>query len=247
MAWSHLPRGRCGLKFEDFDYLLSLVKSPSARKVWIEIFRRGEKKKWLESHLPRGRCGLKCIVKDEIYCLWHGSPSARKVWIEIVIESNEETCELYVTFREEGVDWNRLRIITYPRHLVTFREEGVDWNSFYEHAIFDFASHLPRGRCGLKYLCTYTHTQDTCVTFREEGVDWNMTNKIGTKQIQASPSARKVWIEMPNKHQTKIEFFSHLPRGRCGLKYWLFDMFAPLSCHLPRGRCGLKCLMTLKK
>ena len=80
--FSHLPRGRCGLKFEDFDYLLSLVKSPSARKVWIEIISSVPKpsikirspsarKVWIEidcfikitpvkyCHLPRGRCGLK--------------------------------------------------------------------------------------------------------------------------------------------------------------------------------------------
>ena len=34
-----------------------------------------------------------------------------------------------VTFRKEGVDWNREDIETLSKSLtVTFRKEGVDWN-----------------------------------------------------------------------------------------------------------------------
>ena len=192
---SHLPRGRCGLKYHRLLRQPTSRGSPSARKVWIEIWRTKLVQSKSKRHLPRGRCGLKC----------------------------------------------RISIKQKSNFLVTFREEGVDWNlSWLRSIVNKLDRHLPRGRCGLKSLLGVGAKTLDEVTFREEGVDWNMTNKIGTKQIQASPSARKVWIEMPNKHQTKIEFFSHLPRGRCGLKYWLFDMFAPLSCHLPRGRCGLK-------
>ena len=58
------------------------ITSPSARKVWIEItfFRILERTR--RRHLPRGRCGLKYIDAErniEIIL----SPSARKVWIEI--------------------------------------------------------------------------------------------------------------------------------------------------------------------
>ena len=35
----HLPQGRCGLKYHESALLKSIVLSPSARKVWIEIIR----------------------------------------------------------------------------------------------------------------------------------------------------------------------------------------------------------------
>ena len=54
-----LPQGRCGLKCLISVQIKLNIKSPSARKVWIEI--------------QRGR-----------YAGYHyGSPSARKVWIEM--------------------------------------------------------------------------------------------------------------------------------------------------------------------
>ena len=36
-----------------------------------------------------------------------------------------------VTFREEGVDWNRPQPELFGLRVVTFREEGVDWNLKY--------------------------------------------------------------------------------------------------------------------
>ena len=78
--------------------------SPSARKVWIEM--------------------PVCLQ-----CLWiRWSPSARKVWIEI-LQWLHPTMIFDVTFREEGVDWNR----------------DIQCVSVYE------LCHLPRGRCGLKF------------------------------------------------------------------------------------------------
>ena len=153
MRFCHLPRGRCGLKSVEFKNADEYVrKSPSARKVWIEIvklhchlLRRhpspSARKVWIEmyiwvsfmrlasSHLPRGRCGLKYL---EILSYHHPtqdrSPSARKVWIEIT-----------------------LAISLLKRKLVTFREEGVDWNySSFAYCLDLWQSHLPRGRCGLK-------------------------------------------------------------------------------------------------
>ena len=79
----------------------------------------------------------------------------------------------YVTFREEGVDWNSPAKNFTSAAVVTFREEGVDWNSYIRE------SSVP-----------------TTVTFREEGVDWNTYNQIAIKTSVKSPSARKVWIEI---------------------------------------------------
>ena len=112
---SHLPQGRCGLKFNRFLALSTSSESPSARKVWIEI-SRGEwsadlvvspsvRKVWIEisiwhspagihrSHLPQGRCGLK-FNRFLALSTSSESPSARKVWIDKV----NEYFEYCVTF-----------------------------------------------------------------------------------------------------------------------------------------------------
>ena len=61
------------------------MRSPSARKVWIEIEIRRGLQGAERGHLPQGRCGLKCgaVERRQADVL---SPSARKVWIEIYRE-----------------------------------------------------------------------------------------------------------------------------------------------------------------
>ena len=55
---------------------------------------------------------------------------------------------------------------------------------------------LPQGRCGLKYL---SH---------------------GSSHLPgSSPSARKVWIEIPIRVPPFIISYRRLPQGRCGLKF----------------------------
>ena len=189
----HLPRGRCGLKWVAIIQNSSLSWSPSARKVWIEMYSRYE--------------------NDIAY----KSPSARKVWIEMMKNLFQSKVKK-VTFREEGVDWNWTDPSNPMQINVTFREEGVDWNSCkISHHGFTMPSpsarkvwieilyiiyiivcqlrHLPRGRCGLKSRCTNYNTAAWVVTFREEGVDWNA-----------------------RIHENFLVWFGHLPRGRCGLK-----------------------------
>ena len=143
--------------------------SPSARKVWIEIYWlvyillstdvtfRKEGVDWNKNgnindeqfcrHLPQGRCGLKSYKRyDNV--TWERSPSARKVWIEIrTMHSLSPTRN--VTFRKEGVDWNLRITKNNTFQCVTFRKEGVDWNK--------------RDGCPVLWLI---------VTFRKEGVDW---------------------------------------------------------------------------
>ena len=55
----HLPQGRCGLKFKSSVVTASLSGSPSARKVWIEIAPIDINQTTAPGHLPQGRCGLK--------------------------------------------------------------------------------------------------------------------------------------------------------------------------------------------
>ena len=146
-----------------------------------------------------------------------------------------------VTFREEGVDWNlihrkgkRIYSSHLPRGRCGLKYTSDDWHKFLD------TRHLPRGRCGLKFTEEEKRYILGEVTFREEGVDWNKYT-----------------------HPTIFVLLCHLPRGRCGLKSsyrWAFFMrhSSPSArkvwieilwrirdwegwiCHLPRGRCGLK-------
>ena len=99
---SHLPQGRCGLKFNRFLALSTSSESPSARKVWIEI-SRGEwsadlvvspsvRKVWIEIHskLPK------------IAAIW--SPSVRKVWIEIFVNSVIWYCTSSLSARKMWIE-----------------------------------------------------------------------------------------------------------------------------------------------
>ena len=125
---------------------------------------------------------------------------------------------MHVTFRKEGVDWNNHHHhLLHTMQKVTFRKEGVDWNLSDTFTLRALSRHLPQGRCGLKL---------------------NSSLKIGYSS--RSPSARKVWIEMPkflyllsNKGVTfrkeGVDWnLGHSPFDICMLR------------HLPQGRCGLK-------
>ena len=77
---------------------------------------------------------------------------------------------------------------------VTFRKEGVDWNF----------PHMP--------YCLKSH-----VTFRKEGVDWNIKSNIAGYILEASPSARKVWIEI----WLESEIISTSTRSPSARKVWI--------------------------
>ena len=172
-----------------------MVLSPSARKVWIEMPIYTAIIRPLFRHLPQGRCGLKwsqiqtwrsskrhlpqgrCGLKSMISIAWY-RPSL-------------------VTFRKEGVDWNRQ--IEDDRAVmlrVTFRKEGVDWNLLQDILPKSYKRHLPQGRCGLKLLSVPEWSDYLLVTFRKEGVDWNFESSHKSILCPWSPSARKVWIEI---------------------------------------------------
>ena len=61
---------------------------------------------------------------------------------------------------------------------VTFRKEGVDWNIDCDWIKVICLSHLPQGRCGLKFPSMYHSASTIHVTFRREGVDWNRQNNV---------------------------------------------------------------------
>ena len=178
----HLPRGRCGLKlFGSINQNLSFT-SPSARKVWIEISKSeyiarvgkspSARKVWIEMWIES--------VRKQAFA----SPSARKVWIEIY--QGLYKCRFpYVTFREEGVDWNYHTPI---KSLSAYRSPSArkvwieiiyryysNWRQFchlprgrcglkftlFTPSIDRIPRHLPRGRCGLKFACAVVYTPQT--------------------------------------------------------------------------------------
>ena len=122
--------------------------------------------------------------------------------------------------------------------------------------------HLPRGRCGLKFITLLMfQLARQSPSARKVWIEIKQFYVCNT--FIKSPSARKVWIEIHNLLTPLSQGGSHLPRGRCGLKsytdfhdlnldwspsarkVWIEIKFnykchmSPFS-HLPRGRCGLK-------
>ena len=77
----HLPQGRCGLKSDTVSMLLSVLSSPSARKVWIEILVQGG--------------------DDIVLAVTFRKEGVDWNW-PIITQAGAKR----VTFRKEGVDWN---------------------------------------------------------------------------------------------------------------------------------------------
>ena len=80
-------------------------------------------------------------------------------------------------------------------------------------------SHLPSGRCGLKF-----------------------PREVRVYQKTMSPPFGEVWIEIPLLLVGLFPSIGHLPSGRCGLKLCLRYLLLLGHGHLPSGRCGLKSL-----
>ena len=162
--------------------------------MWIEIYSRKPKISidnvtfreegvdWNLYRMVMENCGLSVTFREEgvdwnkqklrkvVQRSW--SPSARKVWIEI-LQRLRANCSTPVTFREEGVDWNTVLYAVWTLNRCHL-PRGRCGLKYIRYSFFDICfSHLPRGRCGLKYL-----------------------RYNGTIQCRQSPSARKVWIEI---------------------------------------------------
>ena len=235
----HLPRGRCGLKFSINGLCRHYAASPSARKVWIEIWYtarangftrvtfREEGVDW--NILPMiGTSFLIHVTFREEGVDWNSqkkkkdtssekSPSARKVWIEINIRT-QQYLSFCVTFREEGVDWNMQSCKIKAAYAVTFREEGVDWNRCF-HIPYWYQLNVTFREEGVDWNsnCYGLKSERNWVTFREEGVDWNQIPLILLYELIVTFREEGVDWNVLNLRFFDRRF-SHLPRGRCGLK-----------------------------
>ena len=183
-----------------------------------------------------------------------------------MINDEEERGQQGVTFREEGVDWNRAAWRTEARknrHLPrgrcglkcapsvplpgthpspSARKVWIEICRKERRSVQDWC-HLPRGRCGLKYVSLSRSEELYIVTFREEGVDWNISSNCPLFYFDVTFREEGVdWNQMLPCCQWYI--LGHLPRGRCGLKLSSEEaMNAANTGHLPRGRCGLKSVL----
>ena len=102
-------------------------------------------------------------------------------------------------------------------------------------------SHLPRGRCGLKLVLHQLLKQVAAVSPSARKVWIEITPEVANTDNTTSPSARKVWIEIIIEECYDFDSIGHLPRGRCGLKFFRNrNEKETEKSHLPRGRCGLK-------
>gem|GEM_PF-6185688 len=77
--------------------------------------------------------------------------------------------------------------------------------------------HLPRGRCGLKSLLAKLFIVG-CMSPSARKVWIEIPSIYPDSATLKSPSARKVWIEIREEKFIKLYLEGHLPRGRCGLK-----------------------------
>ena len=169
----HLPRGRCGLKCLVYshtwqhlrvtfreegvdwnknadEYVRKSYKSPSARKVWIEI----KTENYLNEKGRMSPSARKVWIEIKNWKLFERkgpkSPSARKVWIEICfLQKSRNQILQSPSARKVWIEICMPTLIAYTV-LVTFREEGVDWNQHKKFLSSTLIRHLPRGRCGLK-------------------------------------------------------------------------------------------------
>ena len=146
------------------------------------------------------------------------SPSARKVWIEIKHKLNFVGTD-GVTFRKEGVDWNSVQQGFQESQISHLPQGRCGLKFTYAKRGADNHRHLPQGRCGLKLYTSNRFLKCHLVTFRKEGVDWNRLPQTQAARTPESPSARKVWIEISIFTASPPVLPRHLPQGRCGLKY----------------------------
>ena len=128
---SHLPHGRCGLKYKPHaeKNICWKVTSRMGGVDWNNL--KALQMKANASHLPHGRCGLK------LYTRFHSrytitSPPVWEVWIEIISRKRLFVKSICHLSRMWGANWNRYSSI---------------------HCLLIWLSRFPYGKCGLKPDC----------------------------------------------------------------------------------------------
>ena len=101
--------------------------------------------------------------------------------------------------------------------LVTFRKEGVDWNKNLSLVSRSFLGHLPQGRCGLKCdSIVLSHPGIMSPSARKVWIEMHCNCKekrCVTRHLPQGRCGLKLCICI---HTHRLH--GHLPQGRCGLK-----------------------------
>ena len=163
----------------------------------------------LDRHLPQGRCGLKfsCILPFDGYLrhLPQGRCGLKSASLP------DGLTGAGVTFRKEGVDWNKFLRAWIQTVNLSPSARKVWIEIFIAQLNIQFAKrHLLQRRCGLKF-----------------GI------ALHTDILLPSPSARKVWIEIRLMCNVQLQACCHLLQGRCGLKSPLRRRIGQILRHLP--------------
>ena len=190
-------------------------RSPSARRVWIEILFRGgrlgiwavtlrkEGVDWnvpavprpfgISCHPPQGGCGLKYHRKRRWYiprCHPPQGGCGLKYYgcvVAIIAYKSPSARRVWIEIA--------LRLWVWYPQQVTLRKEGVDWNNCPELIERFNICHPPQGGCGLKY--------SSAPFFRfasshppQGGCGLKLLCNLAIYRLDKSPSARRVWIEI---------------------------------------------------
>ena len=145
-----------------------------------------------------------------------------------------------VTFRKEGVDWNFIMNLVLTASGVTFRKEGVDWNSK-RHTLTSQEQNVTFRKEGVDWNKIFSILKiDRMVTFRKEGVDWNIWKSNITRAFGVT--FRKEGVDWNNRQWVWISQSAQVTFRKEGVDWnWkrLYHWYRVAS-HLPQGRCGLK-------
>jgi len=192
----HLLWGRCGLKYcRPDDTGASGELSPSVRKVWIEMLVWKGGIQWKKvTFCEEGVDWNYTAVLFPYRC--HSSPSVRKVWIEMLMPYSP------LAKSHSHLLWGRCGLKYYCvwlwrcRGWVTFCEEGVDWNILARRT---FSGRLSSPSVRKVWIEIRRKMECACgipsPSVRKVWIE--MEPKSPRKyRLCASPSVRKVWIEI---------------------------------------------------
>ena len=259
----HPPYGGCGLKLFGTIFVRLHNQSPSIRRVWIEIAENAidYRKCFVTLHtegVDWNRWNIdSCIYRLRVTLHTEGVDWNR--WIGGICHALP-----LVTLHTEGVDWNfwHYRYLLKSYLSPSIRRVWIEIDivimffSFYQSPsirrvwieiyadLLDYAEkhgHPPYGGCGLKFFCKLVFLIVSIVTLHTEGVDWNTTAIKTYGDVGASPSIRRVWIEISQFRKLTFPYNRHPPYGGCGLKLFSLPLYDVVwTCHPPYGGCGLK-------
>ena len=172
--------------------VLILILSLSARRAWIEIYRKmlfeGRKRQSLSAR----RAWIEMLFLA-CWCVCEMSLSARRAWIEIVLDMENRSRRVSLSARRAWIEITVQALYDGWRY-VALRKESVDRNIYYK-------VYKPSG---------------ALVALRKESVDRNSLICLSFSLNCSSLSARRAWIEIVLRPDRRVHGFGRSPQGERG-------------------------------